>query len=285
MTEAAVGNWDEDFADDANGEEKKGNSNSNSFPKTDYMKMEPPGTYKIRLVGQYVKFRKHFKPYRATVQDSEREIDPAWKAGFWPQQRFAINVIDRADGKIKVLEKPNSLFKLFHAYKAANQVDPTGKEGPDWSITVKIPKDKQGKIPLDKDGNPDKLKTEYTAVHLDKAPFSPEEYKKIFKVDDKGEFIKDENGKRVSNLWPLKKIYKSTPAEVMKKMWDELPADKKIPPKRKEKDGAEKAETSVADTGAEPIEENMNDAPAESNDMFDAEKKEAAKEKSSDQLF
>jgi len=292
MTEAAVGNWDSDFSDNQNGEGdkgEKGKQGNNSFPKTEYMKMEPPGTYKIRLVGQFVKFRKHFRPYRATVQDSERDIDPAWQAGFWPQQRYAINVIDRADGKIKVLEKPHSLFKLFYAYRDATKIDPTKNDGPDWSITVKIPKDKSGKIPLDKDGNPDKLKTEYTAMPLDKTPFTPEELKKIFKVDEKGEFIKGEDGKRVSNLWPLRTIYKSTSAEVMQKMWNELPADRKIAPKKKAKDGAEKTETPTPEEagGAEPAEESMTGAPAENNDMFEKEGKEAPKtaEGKSEELF
>lgn len=262
MTEAVQGNWDKDFADDPNnGDGNNNNNNNNNFPKTEYMKMDKAGTYKIRLVGPYVKFRKHFKPYRATVQDSEKDIDPAWVAGFWPQERFAINVIDRADGKLKILEKPKSLFKLFHAYKIATNNDPTGKEGPDWSVTVKIPKDKNGA--------PDKLKTEYTATHLDKTPFTKEEMKLIYKHDESGNPIKGEDGKRVSGLWPLKKIYKSTSAEAMKKMWDELPADKKIPPKPKAKDESKKEPAVSDNSGAEPIEEHMEDSPADSNDMFD----------------
>lgn len=274
--EPSVGNWDEDFKEDENKNSSAYNK-SGDKQKIAYMDMKKPGIYKMRLVGAHVKFRKHFKPYMANVQDSDKEIDPAWKAGFYPPLKWAINVIDRADGVLKILEKGATVFKHFANYKALFGVDPAGKDGPDFAITVTIPKGVNGK--------PNKLKTEYAVTHLEKAPFTKADMKVICKSDEKGELLKDENGKPISNLWKLKEIYKSTSAEKMKKMWDELPASAKIAPKSdfKNKDAVADDEPTAAndaepDTSA-PVEENMEGAPADSEDLFEnkgGEEKEGA---------
>jgi hypothetical protein len=84
----------------------------------------------------------------------------------------------------------------------------------------------------------------------------------------------------------LQDIYKSTPAEEMQKMWDELPEDKKIAPKREyDKEGNVKdvtEEAPVSSASPEPIEEAMSNAPANSDDMFDDSVK---KEEDSTELF
>lgn len=275
--EPVVGNWDEDFKEDNKG---GGSSTSKSDrPKLVYMDMKSPGVYKIRLVGAHVKFRKHFKPYMANVQDSDKEIDPAWKAGFFPPLKFSINCIDRADGVLKILEKGASVFKHFANYKALFGVDPAGKEGPDFAITVTIPKGK--------DGKPNKMKTEYAVTHLEKAPFTEKDMKVICKLDEKGNIIKDEKGKPISNLWKLKEIYKSTSAEKMKKMWDDLPDEKKIAPKREgdSKDVSAPSEDEEPASAPETpvvVEEKMDGAPADGEDLFDNKEN---KEKDSSELF
>ena len=276
-SEPAVGNWDEDFKD----ENKSGGSTSSKtdFPKAVYLETKKPGIYKFRLVGAHVKFRKHFKPYPAVVQDGEKDIDPSWKAGFFPPQKWAINVIDRADGQLKILEKGATVFKHFANYKALFGIDPSGKEGPDFALTVKIPM---------KDGKPNKIKTEYNVTHLDKAPFTPADMKVICKTDKDGNILKDDKGKPMSNLWKLKEIYKSTSAEKMKKMWDDLPEAAKIAPKRDFDKGTASDDDDAATSTptesepAEPIEEKMDGAPANSEDLFD--NKEAG-EKDSAELF
>ena len=275
MADIEYASWDDDIKNEA--AKKEGGSTKNFDNKTEFLKMDEEGDYKIRLVGPYVKCRKHFTPYRATVQDSEKSIDPAWLAGFYPNERFAINVIDRADGKIKVLEKGNSVFKHFINYKKVFGKAPNGKDGTDWLITVSIPVI---------DGKKNKFKTEYTVTRLDPTPFTAEEMDKIVDKDK----IDPETKKPTSKLWPLKKIFRSTPAEAMKKMWDELPADKKIAPKKDYKGAEKKASTPVVETGAEPIEENMDSSPADNgNDMFGDTKKgatnEVAKDVSSAELF
>lgn len=277
--EPAVGNWDEDFK-----EEKKSSnapdSNKSDRPKTVYIDMKKPGIYKVRLVSSHVKFRKHFKPYQAIVQDGDKDIDPAWKNGWFPGQKWAINVIDRSDGVLKVLEKGATVFKHFANYKALFGIDPSGKDGPDFAITVKIP--------TGKDGKPNKLKTEYNVVHLEKAPFTAADMKVICKTDEKGNIIKDEKGKPISNLWKLKEIYKTTSPEKMKKMWDELPDDKKIAPKRDNdsrdvsRSDDDDSRVSEPSEPSEPIEEKMDGAPADGEDLFNGDE---GKEKASGELF
>lgn len=257
------GNWDEDFKDNENG----GNSSANpNQRKLTYMDMKNEGVYVFRLVGPHIKCRKSFKPYKATVQDTEKENSPAWKAGWFPPKRYAINVIDRADGQLKILEKGASVFKHFAEWKAAFGKDPAGKDGPDFRLTVKIPKHPNG--------TPNKLKTEYSVMPLKEAPFTDADKKVIFKTDEKGNILRAEPvgaekvGKPVSNLWPLKDIYKSTSAVKMQEMWNALSDAEKVPPKR-EKD--EDDDDTPKSEKAEPVTEKMAEAPADSKDLFETE--------------
>jgi hypothetical protein len=263
-TKAERGDWDKDFppADSTN----SGKSNNSDREKIPFLDTSKPGKYKVRLVGPYVKCRKHFKPYRATVQDTDKENDPAWKAGWIPSKRYAINVLDRLDGnKLKILEKGPSVFKFFYSYKVDCNNDPSGKEGPDFMITVIIPKGE--------DGMPNKLKTEYTVTHLDKAPFTKEDMKMICETDKDGNIIKDEKtGKPKSKLFPLLDIYKSTTAEKMKQMWDAVPEDKRVPPKRESND--DESPKSKPTSKEDVVEEKMADAPANEEDLFDDNKDE-----------
>jgi len=269
-TKAERGDWDKDFPSDNNGEGQKG-SGGGDREKIPYIDMSKPGKYKVRLVGPYVKCRKHFKPYRATVQDADKDSDPAWKAGWIPSKRYAINVLDRLDGnKLKVLEKGPSVFKFFYSYKVDLNNDPSGKEGPDFLITVKVPM---------VDGQPKKMKTEYAVTHLDKAPFTKEDMKMICETDKDGNIVKDEKtGKPKSKLFPLLDIYKSTSPEKMKEMWEAIPEDKRVPPKR-EYDNSDKS-TAPAPAA---VEEKMEDAPANTEDLFDENNEE--KSDKSTELF
>lgn len=245
IVKAEEGNWDEDFKEEENTSEK---SSRTEGRKTEYMDMSQPGQYKIRLVGPFIKCRKRFKPYRATVQVHDKDLDLAWANG-WPApgKRFAVNVIDKTGlkegdvGVLKVLEKGPAVFKHFSSYKAVFNENPSGKLGPDFLITVKIPNDENGR--------PVKLKTEYSVMHLEKAPFTAAE------VD----MIKEQK------LWPLKEIYKSTSAESIQKMWDALSDEQKESPQKK---GDFVQGDSVQGDSA-PIEEAMADAPSNSDDLFD----------------
>jgi len=64
---AQVGNWDEDFKIETK------NTDSNKSRKLVFMNLNKPGNYRIRLVGDYIVCRKHFRPYKATVQDDREK--------------------------------------------------------------------------------------------------------------------------------------------------------------------------------------------------------------------
>jgi len=257
MSLAEKGNWDEDFKQDENE-----NNKSAERPKIPYMDLTKPGKYQCRPVGPHVKCRKFFKPYRATLQDSDRDTDPAWGAGFYPSRRYAINVIDRSDGKLKVLEKGSSVFKYFANYKATSGKNPSDvKEGSDFAITVKVPK-----LP---NGEPNKLKTEYLVMPIKETPLTTEEIAMI----------------QSQKLWPLTDIYKSTPLEKRQEVWNSLPDSAKIPPKRDNDSDNDHSESQPANDqpvkDSKVAEETMSNAPSASQDLFD-DSEEANKEESAE---
>jgi len=256
MTEdlnAAKGDWLSDFSDDNNGEGSKSNS---QFEKAEFLDLKQAGTLKIRLVGSFVKFRRHWNPYGQYVKshDSLKDKDPAWKAGFYPSRRYAINVIDRADGKLKIMEAGPTVFDAFSVYKKATNINPAGKDGPDFAITIQIPT---------KDGKPDHLHKKYGVTSLVAAPFTDEEKAMFRKVDEEGNAVIGENGKPVSALWPLAKIFKPTNLEKVQELWDALPDEKKIAPKKDY--GDDKGSVATKTTEA-PITDNVA---APSNDLFE----------------
>lgn len=195
--------WSLDFA------EKKQSEQKGDKKKNNWMKFDHPGEYTIRLVGKAVKFHKYFKPFgkgtRVISHKNYKDEDPAWQAGFYPNETFAIHIIDRADGLLKIMEKGKGLFKHFADYQRVNEINPAGKAGPDWVIKVEWP-------------NGDKQLAKYTATAKVKpAPFSEKEV----------EMIKE-------GLAPLKTIYQTTPLEKIKELWNALPDAAKIPPPKKE---------------------------------------------------
>ncbi len=237
--QADKGSWD-DFTNEENNSSK-----SSEKTKIIYMDTSKAGKYTVRPVGPHIKCRKLFKPYKATLKDEDKATDPAWKAGFFPNKRYAINVIDRADGKLKVLEKGATVFKSFANYKAIFNKNPSDvNEGADFIITVVIPK---------KNGQPNKLKTEYTVTHLKETPLTSEEKAMI----------------KEQKLWPLTDIYKPTSLEKRMELWNALPEAEKIAPKPEynDEDKGQKSEPLVNKSA--PVEEKMSGSPSEDNDLFD----------------
>jgi len=226
---AQSGNWDEDFAPKSAGGSQSGES------KNKYMSLKEEGNYKIRLVGNHVKFYRHWNPIQAITHYDYKSEDPAWKAGFYPSKRFAINVIDRSDGLLKILEKGSQVFEVFANYKSLFDKNPAGKDGPDFNIRVKIP-------------GGDKRSTSYTVTHLDAAPFTEEEKTMIRE-----------------NLFDLPKIYKSSPLEDIQKQWDALSDEAKVAPVR---DTDKKSSPKKEAQASAPAKEEMADAPANDDDLF-----------------
>jgi hypothetical protein len=232
--EANKGDWDADFSK----EKKPHNEN-----KMTWMKFSEPRSYRVRLVGPFVKFLRHNTPPfalkdRVITHESYKGEDPAWKAGFYPRTCYAIHVFDRDDKKLKILEKGTSVFKVFASYKKANDMNPSGKEAPDFQIDVEWP-------------NGNKRQAKYTVFPLQKiTPITPEE-KDIWE----------------SQKAPLREIYKSTPLEKIVDLWDALPPSERIPKKRDD-DSPTQSQNDVAEK--EEIKEPIQaiEEVADSDDIF-----------------
>lgn len=236
---AQKGDWDNDFPSDEEKNKKNGRN------KVEWMKFPKPGTYRVRLVGPFVKFLRHNKPFdgeRVITHLSYKDKDPAWKAGFYPRETYAIHMFDRNDGnKLKILEKGNSIFRAFSTYKKVNDINPAGKEAPDFSIEVSWP-----------DGN--KFQAKYTVTPL----------AKIQALND------EEIAAWQSGRAPLNEIYKSTTLEKIQELWGNLPDEKKVPQKKEDAKTSAPAPQKAKAKPEPEIEEAMPEAPAEQDDLFGA---------------
>jgi hypothetical protein len=249
VLKADESDWISDFA------EKKENEKGGDKKKNVWMKFDHPGEYQIRLVGKAVKFNKYFKPFgkgtRVISHKNYKDEDPAWQAGFYPNETFAIHVIDRADGVLKIMEKGKGLFKHFADYQRVNEINPAGKGGPDWVIKVEWP-------------NGDKQLAKYTATAKAKpSPFTEAEI----------EMIKE-------GMAPLKTIYQTTSLEKIKELWNALPDAAKIPPPKKEYKDYNKTASSdttvaaptVAKAQPKIVEPTSEPVEADGDDLFGDEK-------------
>ncbi len=98
-----------------------------------------------------------------------------------PKRRFAINVIDREDGQVKVMEAAEMVFKEFKKFYENNTIDPGGNDGPDFVIKV----------------TGEGINTKYdTGFKMGSKPFTAEE-KALLKA----------------NKYDLDELFKATPAD------------------------------------------------------------------------
>jgi hypothetical protein len=240
--DAQYGDWAADF-----NKERGGDGNGKSKNKIEWMKFDKPGKYKVRLIGKYVKYLKHYKPFgkgvRVITHQSYKPEDPAWQAGFYPAETYVIHVIDRNDGKLKLLDKGRKLFESFFDYGTANNINPAGPEAPNFEIKVEWP-------------NGQKNRAKYTAVAAGgPAPLTPEE-KELVRA----------------NHVELGAIYRATPLAKIKEAWDAVPVQYRTPKRDDEGDNTSEAPAKdnkdAKEKGKPAIEESMGSAPAEDDDLF-----------------
>jgi len=134
--------------------------------KVEMLKFQPNTTYRIRLASKPYKFFRHYSPRREGDKGSPiqgvspgKDHDVVWQGGFAPSRRYAAWVIDRVDGKLKVMEFGSTIFKRFKSYKEIQKKSPGGENGPDWVVKVK--------------GSG--MNTEYELDHQDAPPYTDEE--------------------------------------------------------------------------------------------------------------
>ena len=171
--------WDE-IGKDSN---KKGGTGDKK--QVEFLRLTTGSTYKIRPLGGPVVFYKYFLEHegqwRWAICGDLDTCPVRQKHNVEPRERYAINVLDRADGKIKVMEGPVMVFKIFRAQFNATQNSPGGPEGGDFAITV----------------TGVKKQTRYETVFLGRTPFTQKER----------EYLKAEG------LFNLEQIYAATPAD------------------------------------------------------------------------
>ena len=232
--EAEKGDWIDDFAP----RQASGGDNNN---RVEWMKFPEPGEYRVRLIGNPVKYLKHNDPpfpfpQRIITHGTYKAEDPAWQAGFYPSVHFAIFVLDRADGKVKVLDRSKKFFKPISNYKKNNDIDPGGREAPDFVITVEWPAD-------EKNPKGNKRRANYTVGALAKQNTFTEEELVLVKEKCAKVEINGEEGEEKVKVSPLQIIYKSAPLDKIIEAWDALPDESKV----KKEYEADKADTPVAD--------------------------------------
>ena len=169
---------------------------SGNSEMSDFLRLKSGQNYKIRPIFEPVKFLKYFhknagKLITAIVNKNDVET---LKAKFpelkKPSLRFAAYVIDREDGKVKILEAPQSVFRPIGASLEMTGKNPGGgKDGSDWYVKV----------------TGTGLNTTYDVGMIGPTPLGDEEkalIKKALEGED-GEFDKEK----------LKKLYKVDSAE------------------------------------------------------------------------
>ena len=173
---------------------------------SDFLKLQSGKTYKIRPIFEPVKFFKYFHKkdgkLKTAICGSKPDACPVkQKYGDElkkPALRFAAYVIDREDGKVKILEAPQSVFRPIGESLEITGKDPgSGKDGSDWYIKVSG----QG------------FNTTYSVGFIAHTPLTATERASIKEALD-GD--KDK----------LKKLYKiDTPAEIEKKLFGDDSSD------------------------------------------------------------
>lgn len=146
--------------------------------------------YKIRPVGKPCTFHAYYvsdpdepKKFARAFTEDPNSCVIRQKYNIEAKTRYAVNVIDRNDGKLKIMEAPQSVFEKIKAWAKASGQDPGSKHGADFQITVKIP------------GNGDKKRTEYLTTPIVQTPFT----------DEERDYIKSKG------LWDLEKEFAPTP--------------------------------------------------------------------------
>ncbi len=117
--------------------------------------------YRLRLVGPYVKFHRNMSEGGRIEGQSKQTVT-----------RFAINVIDRADGKMKILEAGNEVFLTFAEYKKRTDMNPAGQVAPNFKISIS-PMDGEKKQSVVVEGESYELTESDVALwKTDKAPLA-----------------------------------------------------------------------------------------------------------------
>jgi len=157
-----------------------------------FLRFESGKTYKLRPFGSCVEFYKLFiakgKPSiivdPGDKDEAAKILSEASGKELRPSYRNAMFIIDREDGKIKILEGGFQIFEAFGNWSTSSGIKPGAGQAGDWAITVTG------------EGVGGSNPRKYSPVYLGPSIFSDEEKKQIsaLKAADKlklGNFLKE----------------------------------------------------------------------------------------------
>jgi len=117
-----------------------------SKSKVKFVKFSNGKTIMFRPIGKGVEFVKFFVKTPGGARSVCVDIGDGDKAAemlsehtgqeYAATPRYAMNVIDRDDKQIKILEGGSSIFKHFRNWVMANKVQVGSRAGGDWAITA-----------------------------------------------------------------------------------------------------------------------------------------------------
>lgn len=159
-------------------ENRSGDSNGISF-----MRFESGKTYRVRPIGNCVGYYKFFiAKGKPSLVFGPKEKDAAAKLlsehsgqEMRPTHRYAMFVIDREDGRIKILEGGPQIYDAFGSWTKGSGLKPGSLKAGDWQIVVTG------------EGAGGSNPRRYSSVYLSPTVFSNDERKMIedLRSDDK----------------------------------------------------------------------------------------------------
>ena len=114
--------------------------------KAEFLRLKSGTTAVVRLYHKPKPLYRYYNPAnnKSAITD-DPENCPVTVKGYKdkegkplrPKLRYAINVIDRADGLVKIMEAPRTVFLEFKKFNDNIGIDPGGPEACDFVISVK----------------------------------------------------------------------------------------------------------------------------------------------------
>ena len=184
----------------------RSSNSGNGDNKVNWLKIFAGGEVIVRPVGEPKELNKYFVKLhpadkgRGAITDGgkncvilKKYVGEDGKPLYRQQTKYAFNVIDRADGQLKVLEVARSVALDIRDWGEENNANPGGPKGCDWKIkSVKT--------------GPDARDVEYKLFNRDRTPFSEEE------------------NKLIENVYDLDKIFPVTPQDQLEERLGLVPA-------------------------------------------------------------
>ncbi len=145
-----------------------------------FLRFEKNMEYRVRLVGGGLEFHKLFvaKGKPSLIVDGKVKDEAAkllsehYGKEIKPSYRCAMFIIDRADGRVKILEGGFSIFDAISNWSKAMDIKPGSGQGVDWQIKVTG------------DGVSGSNPRRYAVVGLAPTPFTDDEKKMLQQLKD-----------------------------------------------------------------------------------------------------